>query len=154
MVATATDGVAAPSPRVVYGGIATRGIALAIDALIANGIILITAALLALIGSLVGGLRPAWLVAVIGAVGWALALGAYFTLFWTGAGQTPGMRLMHLRVLGPRGDRPGFPRSVIRAIGLALAIIPLFAGFIPVLFDARRRGLHDLMARTVVVHTS
>jgi uncharacterized RDD family membrane protein YckC len=37
-------------------------------------------------------------------------------------------------------------------IGLGLAIIPFFAGFIPVLFDHRRRGLPDYLAGTVVVY--
>ena len=31
-----------------------------------------------------------------------------------------------------------------------LAIIPLFAGFLPVLFDRRRRALPDYLAGTVV----
>ena len=48
-----------------YGGIATRGIALAIDAAIANGIFLVGAALLGLVGSLVGDLHPRWLVTVL-----------------------------------------------------------------------------------------
>jgi uncharacterized RDD family membrane protein YckC len=40
----------------------------------------------------------------------------------------------------------------VRLIGLGLAIIPLFAGFLPVLVDDRRRGLHDFLAGTVVLH--
>ena len=43
-------------------------------------------------------------------------------------------------------------RALIRLGGLVLAIIPLFAGFLPVLFDERRRALQDLLARTVVIH--
>ncbi len=34
--------------------------------------------------------------------------------------------------------------------GLIVSIIPLGAGFIPVLFGDRRRGLHDRIAGTVV----
>jgi uncharacterized RDD family membrane protein YckC len=34
-----------------------------------------------------------------------------------------------------------------------LAAIPLFAGFFLVLVDDRRRGLHDMLARTIVVYT-
>ena len=77
---------------------------------------------------------------------------AYFSLFWTTTGQTPGMRLMQLRVMTADGERPHLVRSLVRVVGLALAIIPLFAGFLPVFFDARRRGVHDMLARTVVVH--
>jgi uncharacterized RDD family membrane protein YckC len=149
MVATATPRVTA-----AYAGIATRGIALAIDAAIANGIFLVGAALLGLVGSLVGDLRPQWLVALLAAVGWSLTVGGYFVLFWTTTGQTPGMRMMHLRVVTYRGGRVHFVRALIRIGGLVLAIIPLFAGFLPVLVDARRRGLQDFLARTVVVHVS
>ena len=147
MVATAT-------PRVVvhYAGIVTRGVALAIDAAIANAIVLLTAALIALVSSMVGDLRPQWLVAALAAIGWILVLVAYFSLFWTTTGQTPGMRLMQLRVMTADGERPHLVRSLVRVVGLALAIIPLFAGFLPVLVDTRRRGVHDMLARTVVVH--
>jgi uncharacterized RDD family membrane protein YckC len=34
---------------------------------------------------------------------------------------------------------------------LVLAVLPLFAGLLPILVDARRRGLHDMLAGTVVV---
>ena len=60
---------------------------------------------------------------------------------------------MHLRVITARsGELPGLGRSLIRVVGLGLAIIPLFAGFLPMFVDDRRRALPDFMARTVVVH--
>lgn len=149
MVATAAPRVTTP-----YGGIATRGIALAVDAAIANGLYIVGAALLGLIGSLVGDLHPRWLVALIAATGWAIMVGGYFVLFWTTTGQTPGMRLMRLRVVTYRGERVRFMRALIRLGGLVLAIIPVFAGFLPVLIDQRRRALQDFLARTVVVHVS
>jgi uncharacterized RDD family membrane protein YckC len=150
MVSTATPGLTQPT----YGGIATRGIALGIDAGLANLIVLVVGALLSLVASLTGGdLRPQWLVAVLAAAGWLLAVGLYFTVFWSTTGQTPGMRLMGLRVVAADGKPPHFLRSIVRLIGLGLAIVPLFAGFLPVLFDHRRRALQDFLARTVVVHT-
>ena len=45
-------------------------------------------------------------------------------------------------------------RALVRVAGLVVAIIPFFAGFIPVLFDGRRRGLPDYVAGTVVVYDS
>ncbi len=140
---------AEPSP---YGGIATRALALATDAALATVIFMSVTGIAALIASLVGGLRPEWLVGVLLAVGWSLIAGSYFVLFWSSAGQTPGMRLLRLRVLGPSGHPPSLGRSLVRLIGLVLAIVPLFAGFIPVLFTERRRGLADLLAGTVVVY--
>jgi uncharacterized RDD family membrane protein YckC len=136
--------------RVAYAGIATRAIALAVDA--ALTIVLVTSAvgIAALVASLVGELRPAWLVGVLLASGWMLVTGAYFVLFWSAAGQTPGMRLLRVRVRGPDGAAPSIGRSLVRLVGLVLAILPLFAGFLPVLFTERRRGLPDFL--TVVLY--
>jgi uncharacterized RDD family membrane protein YckC len=40
----------------------------------------------------------------------------------------------------------------VRLVGLVLAIVPMFAGFIPVLFTKRRRGLPDFLAGTIVLY--
>ena len=77
---------------------------------------------------------------------------AYFTTFWSTTGQTPGDRLMQIRVCrADDGEHLSVARSVVRLVGLVLAAIPLFAGFLPILFDDRRRGLQDMLAGTVVV---
>jgi uncharacterized RDD family membrane protein YckC len=140
------------SSPVPYAGIATRGVALGIDALLSQAIFVTGTALFGLIGSLVGQIRPGWIVPVLVAGGWLIVVFGYFVGFWTVAGQTPGMRLMHVRVLAPDGSPPGTVRAVVRVIGLGLAIIPLFLGFLPVLVDNRRRGLADFLAGTVVVY--
>ena len=64
------------------------------------------------------------------------------------------MRLMGLRVLAADGDPPHFFRAIVRLIGLVICIIPLFAGFLPVLVDNRRRGVLDMLARTTVVYVA
>ena len=137
---------------VPYAGIATRAVALAIDAVLSQGIFLTGAAMLALIGSLVGDIRPQWVVTIVVGAGWALTVVCYFVGFWAVAGQTPGMRLMHVRVLARDGAPPGTVRGVVRLVGLGLSIILLFTGFLPVLVDDRRRGLADFLAGTVVVY--
>ena len=138
--------------RPVYGGIATRAIALAADAALAIVLFMSIVGVASLIGSLVGGLRPAWLVGALLASGGLLVVGTYFVLFWSAAGQTPGMRLLRVRVLGPEGKPPSVSRSLVRLVGLLLSIVPLFAGFIPVLFTEQRRGLADFLAGTVVLY--
>jgi uncharacterized RDD family membrane protein YckC len=77
---------------------------------------------------------------------------AYLVVFWTVAGQTPGMRAMGLRlVVGRNGTQPpGAGRALLRVVGLAVAIVPFFAGFLPILFDRRRRAIQDMLAGTVV----
>jgi uncharacterized RDD family membrane protein YckC len=138
--------------RPIYGGIATRAIALATDAAVTIVLFMSAVGIVALVASLVGGLRPQWLVGALLASGWVLIAGTYFVLFWSAAGQTPGMRLLRMRVRGPAGDNPSIGRSIVRLVGLVLAIVPLFAGFVPVLFTERRRGLADFMAGTVVLY--
>jgi uncharacterized RDD family membrane protein YckC len=146
--------IARPAQRrqPMYGGIATRAAALAVDALAALSIFAVGSAVVALIASLVGGIRPHWLAGSLLGVAWIIVGGGYFVLFWSAAGQTPGMRLMRLRVQRPGGGGLSVGRAIVRAVGLALAIIPLFAGFIPALFDERRRALPDYLAGTVVLH--
>jgi len=36
-------------------------------------------------------------------------------------------------------------------VGVVLAALPLFAGFVPILFDGRRRAFQDWLAHTAVV---
>jgi uncharacterized RDD family membrane protein YckC len=136
----------------VFGGIATRAAALAVDSLVVLSIFVLGSAVFALIASLVGGVRPHSLAASLLGAEWIIVAGGYFVLFWSAAGQTPGMRLMRLRVERPGGGGLSIGRAIVRTVGLALAIIPLFAGFIPALFDERRRALPDYLAGTVVLH--
>ncbi len=146
--------IARPAQRrqPVYAGIATRAAALAVDALTALSIFAVGSAVVALIASLVGGIRPQWLAGSLLGAAWIIVGGGYFVLFWSAAGQTPGMRLMRLRVQRPDGGGLSVGRAIVRTTGLVLAIIPLFAGFIPALFDERRRALPDYLAGTVVLH--
>ena len=137
---------------VPYGGFATRGVALTVDAALAAMIFLTGSAVVALVGSLVW--HPHWaasLIAGLLAVAGLLVNVAYFAGFWSTAGQTPGMRLMHLRVVGPTGSPPGLGRSLLRLAGLALAILLLFTGFLPALVDDRRRALQDFLAGTLIL---
>ncbi len=138
-----------PSP---FAGIATRAMAMAIDASVILLVFVSLSAMVALISTLVGTLRPEWLVGVLLASGWALIAGTYFVVFWSGAGQTPGMRLLRLRLVVREGRPPSLGRAFLRVVGTVVAIVPLFAGYLPVLFDRRRRGLPDFLAGTVVLY--
>lgn len=137
---------------VPYAGIATRAVALAIDVALAQLVVLLGGALFALVGSLVGGIRLDGLERVLAAAAWGAAVVTYFVVFWTSAGQTPGMRALGLRVTRTDGATVALGHALLRVVGLGLAIVPLFAGFLPVLVDDRRRALQDFMAGTVVVY--
>jgi len=139
-------------PSAPNGGFATRGVALTLDALLAQLVYLIGAAMVALVASLAGGIHPTWLAATLAASGWVIVQVAYFAGSWAAAGRTPGMHLLGLRVLGPNGAKPGFLRSVVRLVGLWLAIAIAFLGFLPALVDDRRRALQDFLSGTEVVY--
>jgi uncharacterized RDD family membrane protein YckC len=145
--------VGARSSGTPFAGVASRGIALVVDAFaIVAGTAVIGGAA-SLVAAVVGGLRPEWLAQTLLSLAGVIVAVGYFVLFWQTAGQTPGMRLMHVRVLSRRSDgRLTFWQAIVRTIGLALAIIPCFLGFVPALFDRRRRALPDYLAGTEVVY--
>ena len=77
---------------------------------------------------------------------------AYFPFFWVRSGQTPGMRPFGLYVVRDSdGGRISVGQAVLRLIGMWVAAIPVYLGFIWVFIDARHRGWHDLIAGTVVI---
>ncbi len=108
-------------------------------------------ALAGALGWLLGVSLPDVLLAALAGAGWLIFLAGYAVLFWSTAGQTPGMRVTRLRLEAPDGRPPGVGRSLLRFAATVVALAPFGAGLVPVLFDRRRRALQDLAARTVVV---
>lgn len=145
---SASDG----SPSQPYVGLITRGIAFVLDAALINLLALLVAVAAALIASIFH--FPSLLKAVIEVVGavayvaWSIA---YLVGFWSTTGQTPGCRVMGCRVVRANGERVGWRRGVVRCVGLLLAALPLFAGYLLIPIDRQRRGFQDRLARTLVV---
>jgi uncharacterized RDD family membrane protein YckC len=76
----------------------------------------------------------------------------YFILFWAFAnGATPGMMLLKISIVQTNGSEITFGQSVIRYVGFILSILPLFLGFIWILFDEQNQGWHDKIAKTIVI---
>jgi uncharacterized RDD family membrane protein YckC len=147
---TGTKEHAAPD----YTGLVTRAIGFGVDAVIINLAAVVVAAIVALALSLFN--VPSSIdtaLAVIGAVVFVVWAAGYFVTFWSTTGQTPGARVMRFRVLAPAAQHGhiGPRRALLRLLGMVLAAILLLAGYFMVLFDDRRRGLHDRLARTVVI---
>jgi uncharacterized RDD family membrane protein YckC len=135
-----------------FAGVGTRGVALVVDAALAQAGFLLAAASVGLVLALVGDLRPGWLAGSLVGGGWLLVVTAYFVGFWSTTGQTPGLRVMRLRVVTRSAAPPSVARALARLVGLILAIVPLGAGFLPALVDRRRRALPDFLAGTAVVY--
>ena len=76
----------------------------------------------------------------------------YFILLESGASQaTIGKQLMHIKVVDEQGQRISTGTSVICNLAKILSAFMLLIGFILILFNSKRRALHDMIARTYVV---
>ncbi|RMH41898.1 MAG: RDD family protein [Deltaproteobacteria bacterium] len=90
--------------------------------------------------------------ALWGAIGLAAAIGViYLFLFHVTLARTPGMRLLHMRIIDLYGDPPSIARSAIRTLGYLACVATLGLGFLWIGFDRERRGLHDWLSGTYVV---
>jgi uncharacterized RDD family membrane protein YckC len=135
-----------------YIGLVTRVIAFVIDCAVIDLVATIVGVAWVLVIAalhLPSNLRL--ILGVIGAVAYVLWSMGYFVGLWSSTGQTIGARMMRFRVVAVERDRLKPRRSLVRCIGLFLAALPLFAGYLIILVDPKRRGLQDYLARTVVV---
>jgi uncharacterized RDD family membrane protein YckC len=139
----------APS-AVVYGGIVTRTIAIVIDALVIDAAALSVTGAVLLLRSVfaISGKHHA-LAVVTGGVLFFVWVAVYFIVFWTTTGQTPGSRVMQIRVARPDGTRLGVRRALVRLAWMVLSL-PLLWGYWPILWTRHRRTVFDRMAGTVV----
>ncbi len=136
-----------------YQGLITRAIAFVVDAAIINLVAMgvgVAAGLALSVLPLSESLDPVLI--SLGGLAYLLWWTGYFVVFWSSTGETPGDRLMHIRVcVAEHGGVPSPIRALVRLGAMVLAALPLFAGFLPILVDERRRGLHDMIAGTVVI---
>jgi uncharacterized RDD family membrane protein YckC len=107
-------------------------------------------------------LALASVLALLGRVGLGFLLVAMFLLEWfypvafevLAGGQTPGKRLVGLRVLRADGAPVGWSRSMVRSLLAAIDFLPVgyVAGLAAMVLGRRCQRLGDLAAGTVVVH--
>lgn len=75
----------------------------------------------------------------------------YFTLFHGSTGQTIGKKIMGLKVVPVADSMMTYKKAFIRYIGYIISEIPLFLGFLWIVFDKDKQGWHDKIAGTFVV---
>ncbi|HEX5014876.1 MAG TPA: RDD family protein [Candidatus Limnocylindrales bacterium] len=149
-----------PAPGINFAPHGPRLIAYLLDGcLISLVVIVLVVVVTVLLGATVavtgtqsGATGLAVLITLV-AVGVALVISlAYFPYFWMRGGQTPGMKPFNLYVVR---DSDGGPidgaTAVLRLLGLWVAGAVLYLGYIWVFIDPRRRGWHDLIAKTCVI---
>jgi uncharacterized RDD family membrane protein YckC len=77
----------------------------------------------------------------------------YYASFESSRWQaTPGKKLMRLVVTDERGHRLSFAHASGRFAGKILSELTLFFGYVMIAFTDRHQGLHDKVARTLVLH--
>jgi uncharacterized membrane protein SpoIIM required for sporulation len=135
--------------RFRLAGPATRGLAWLIDVILRGMVFVLVLWLLVMVLGM--------------AVGWSLGLLLWFVIEWfSGAlcewkwhGQTPGKRVMSIRVIGTDGLPAGFGACLLRNLLRYADWLPagFLAGLIAIAASRDFQRLGDLGASTLVVHT-
>ena len=130
-------------------GPATRFAAYLIDLLLVLAIINGLGRVLALLGTLAPDVAAGLQIVLLFAV--PILYGILFEGFWRG--QTPGKKLLRLRVMDAGGLRLDLKQVVVRNLLRAVDVLPYFyfVGGVSLLCSARAQRLGDLAADTVVV---
>jgi len=156
--------VYAPAPSSPYGGFWIRFLAYIIDRLILGIVatplyfLLIMPRLLPFIQDAEsnGEPSPQMIAALVGAgvtAGCLVLIGAwlYEALLTCSSWQgTIGKKVLRLKVTDEAGNRIGFGRSTGRFFAKIISTMIMYIGFIMVGFTDRKRGLHDMIAGTLV----
>ncbi len=80
-----------------------------------------------------------------------MAAAFYFTFFlWAWNGQTPGSRILGLKVVHPEHPVLSFRHALLRALGVELSYLSLGFGFTLSLVRLDKRTLPDLISGTYV----
>ncbi len=109
---------------------------------------------LASILELAGGNSGLWIAAISGLLMFSLYNG-YFILFeWLWNGQTPGKRLLHIRVIKEGGYALRFFDTLLRNLLRVVDFLPFFygVGLTSLLLTRDSQRVGDLLAGTIVVY--
>lgn len=84
---------------------------------------------------------------IITLIGWL-----YDSIFWSSKYEaTPGKLLLGMKVTDLSGQRISFKRASIRWLGKIIAYLTFGIGFMIIGFTSKKQGLHDYIAKTVVI---
>jgi uncharacterized RDD family membrane protein YckC len=141
-----TETTTGPAPGVDWASPGSRLVGFVIDGVVQFGL---SIALFVVAAVLTAIILPLGLLA---AVAGAVFLFIYFPYFWQRSGQTPGMRLMQIKVVRDRDGGPvTWGSAILRLVGYWVSGVLLWIPYLWIFVDKRRRGLHDLLGGTVVI---
>ena len=118
--------------------VGTRFIALIVDAIVLGVITW-------LIGLVIGDANTG------GLAGFAIGVGYQWYFLTTQDGQTPGKKMLGIRVIKANGAPLTFVDVLVRYIGYFINSAILMLGWIWAIFDEGNQGWHDKLAGTYVV---
>ncbi|MEK7518200.1 MAG: RDD family protein [Patescibacteria group bacterium] len=86
----------------------------------------------------------------------SLVISIYYWVFYqASSGQTLGKKAMGIKVVDMAGNKPSAMTFFLREIiGKLVSAIILFIGYLMILWDGKKQGLHDKIAGTVVVRVA
>lgn len=137
---------AGPAPGIEFGDPGGRLVAYIIDILITAGLVIAMSVITVLLAVIVPILAILPILAII-----IIPL-IYFPYYWQKSGQTPGMKMMGVKVVRDRDGGPvSWGSAILRLIGYWISGAVFYIGYIWIFIDKRKRGWHDLIAGTVVI---
>lgn len=138
-----------PAPGVVFADPGSRLVAYIVDIVVTVGIIIA----LAIVTGLVVVVAP--FLAILPILAIIVVPLVYFPYYWQKSGQTPGMRMMNIKVVRDSDGGPvSWGAAILRLIGYWVSGAVFYLGYIWIFIDKRKRGWHDLIASTVVIKSS
>jgi len=82
-------------------------------------------------------------------IGFVLYIG-YFTFFHARLGQTPGKRLIRIKVVDKNGNLLSHWTALLRSFAYLFSSMFFCAGFLIAIFGKKKRGLHDFLVGSYV----
>ena len=151
MTTTAAEAMT-PTPDVEYAGLWKRLLAFAVDLGVTSLIFFALAVILPiLLGPRLGVPRGSVILAS-GVAIWLVVTWLYWAIMESSSRQsTVGKDLLGIAVTDGKGNRISFGKATLRYFGKIASVLPALAGFLMIGFTARRQGLHDLIAGSLVV---
>ena len=89
----------------------------------------------------------AWTLGLVALAVWVL----YFAWPYSAHGQTPGKKLLGIRVVTLDGSRLNWRTGIVRTFGYSLSALPLGLGYLWAIWDPDKQTWHDKVAGTTVV---
>ena len=138
------------APQIHVIGFSRRFVAMVVDGIAVVFVSFILALLIGMVDVFFGGGRLNWNLVIV------LVMLFFSVFYFTGkcvqtTGQTPGKLLMRIKVVNADGSELNFQKLFLRYLGYILSGVVASLGFIWIGIDQKRRGWHDLIAKTYVI---